>query len=72
MSALLSRVDEIDVQIEKLHRLIESGSRLDPELAAGLGCSENVTSVQRKIDQAAAQVEALDLHLRDLRRNSKQ
>jgi hypothetical protein len=71
MSALTARVDDIDVQIEKLQRLIESGSRLDPELAAGLGCTESLTSIQRKIDRTAAAVEALDGHIRDLRRNSR-
>lgn len=70
MSSLFSRVDEIDVQVDKLHRLIEGGSRIDPELAAGLGCSEDLTGVQRKIDRAAAAVEALDQHLSDLRKSA--
>jgi hypothetical protein len=69
MSALTSRVDDIDVQIEKIQRLIEAGSRVDPELAAGLGCAESLTNVQKKIDQAAAGAESLDRHLRDVRRS---
>jgi hypothetical protein len=63
-----ARVDEIDVQIDKVHRLIDSGSRKDPELAAGLASGEDLGSVQRKIDQAAAACEALDGHVRDLMR----
>jgi hypothetical protein len=65
---LSSRVDEIDVQIEKIHRLIENGTRDDPELGAGLGTGEALASVQRKVDQAAAACETLDGHLRDLAR----
>ena len=68
MTVLMSRVDDIDVQIERIKRLIESGSRLDPELGAGLGCSESLTSVQRKVDQAVASCDALNSHLKDLRR----
>jgi hypothetical protein len=68
MSALLGRVDDIDVQIDKIQKLIEAGSRIDPELAAGLGCAESLTNVQKKIDRAAAGAESLERHLKDLKR----
>jgi hypothetical protein len=67
MSALTSRIDEIDVQVEKIHRLIEGGSRVDPELGAGLATTEPMSAVQRKIDHAAAASESFDRDLRDLR-----
>jgi hypothetical protein len=60
------RIDEIDVQIEKISRLILGASKNDPELAAGLGCGEDLGNVQRKIDKAGASCEVLDSHVRDL------
>lgn len=68
MIQLGARVDEIDVQIDRIQRLIDAGSRQDPELGAGLGAREDLSSVQRKIDQAAAACESLDGHIRDLTR----
>lgn len=68
MSELVGRIDEIDVQMDRIHRLIDSGSRLDPELAAGLGSSEEMTVVQRRIDQGLAAVDELDKHVRHLRK----
>jgi hypothetical protein len=65
MTALSSRVDEIDVQVERIARLVESGQRIDRELAAGLGCSESMASIQGHIDRASAACESL---LRDLRK----
>jgi len=59
-----SRVDEVDVQIEKVYRLIDSASRLDPELAAGLATTESLSSVQQKIDQASAEAERVEQHVR--------
>lgn len=65
MSSMLNgRLDEIDAQVEKIHRLIEGGARLDPELAAGLATTEPMPGVQRKLDQMAAAVEALDRDLK--------
>jgi hypothetical protein len=63
------RVDDIDVQVEKLHRLIEGAARHDPELAAGMATTESVGNVQRKLDQAAASCEDVEHHLRDVIRN---
>lgn len=61
-----SRVDEIDVQIERVARLIESGQRIDRELAAGLATSQPIASVQADIDRASAACESL---IRDLRKH---
>jgi hypothetical protein len=60
-----SRIDDIDVQVERVARLVESGQRIDRELAAGLGCSESMSSVQAHIDRASAACESL---LKDLRK----
>jgi hypothetical protein len=60
MRALTGRVDEIDMQVEKIKRLIDAGSRLDPELAAGYATSEDMPAIQRRIDQAAAACEAVE------------
>ncbi|WP_433501829.1 hypothetical protein ACQP1K_29465 (plasmid) [Sphaerimonospora sp. CA-214678] len=61
-----SRIDEIDVQVERVARLVESGQRIDRELAAGLGCSESMASIQGHIDRASASCESL---IRDLRKH---
>jgi glutamate-1-semialdehyde aminotransferase len=67
MSTLLAgRVDEIDAQVEKVHRLIEGASKEDPDMAAGLATTEPMTGIQRKIDQMAAAVDTLDKQLRAL------
>lgn len=68
---LRGRVDDIDVQIEKIHRLIDSASRIDPELAAGMATGEALSSVQRKIDQASAACDDVEQHLRQVLRNRK-
>lgn len=49
---LASRVDEVDVQMDRIARLIDGGARMDPELAAGLGCSESLGSIEKTIDAA--------------------
>lgn len=64
MTALSSRVDEIDVQMDRIGRLVESGQRIDRELAAGLGCSESMVSIQGHVDRASAAIESLDRELR--------
>lgn len=61
-TAIQGRIDEVDYEIEKIHRLIDGASRYDPELAAGLGSGEDLSSVQRKIDKAMAACEALNEH----------
>ena len=63
---LTGRIDEIDVQIDKVHRLIDTAGRDDPEVAAGAASSQKAGNIQRKIDQACASVEALDGHIRDV------
>jgi hypothetical protein len=50
--------------MEKIARLIEGASRLDPEVGAGLATTENMTTIQRKIDQASAATESLCRSLR--------
>lgn len=65
---LSGRIDDIDVQIERIHRLIDSASRIDPELAAGMATAESLASVQRKIDQASAACEDVEHHVREVLR----
>ncbi|MGW5266979.1 hypothetical protein ACWEQG_38900 [Microbispora sp. NPDC004025] len=65
MSSFGARIDEIDVQVERVARLVESSQRIDREMAAGLGCSEPMASIQGHIDRASASCEVL---LRDLRK----
>jgi hypothetical protein len=67
--SLGGRVDEIDVQIEKLHRLILGASKKDPELAAGMATSVPISSVQNYIDEASASCESLLSHLKDILRS---
>ncbi|MEV4278687.1 hypothetical protein [Actinoplanes xinjiangensis] len=67
MSSLLAgRVDEIDAEVEAIHRLIEGASKVDPDMAAGLATSEAMTAIQKKLDQFAACVDSLDKQLRAL------
>jgi septal ring factor EnvC (AmiA/AmiB activator) len=67
MSSLLAgRVDQIDTEVESIHRLIEGASKEDPEMAAGLATTEAMTAIQRKLDQFAAAVDTLDKQLRAL------
>lgn len=71
MSAVGARVDEVDVQIEKLQRLIDRAATNDPELEAGLATEESLAAIERKINQACAACEDLEHHLRDVIRNRK-
>ncbi|MET8341011.1 hypothetical protein [Streptosporangium canum] len=64
MSVLTGRVDEIDVQMERVARLIQSAQPIDRELAAGLACAESLSSIQGTIDRALASVESLDREMR--------
>lgn len=63
-SNLGSRIDDIDVQMERVARLIDSGAQIDRELAAGLGCNASMTSVQNRIDGALAECETLQKAIR--------
>ena len=49
MKVLSGRIDEIDMQMEKVRRSIEVGARTDPELGAGLATSQEMTAIERKI-----------------------
>jgi hypothetical protein len=44
--------------MERIARMIESSARIDRELAAGLGCTASLTSVQTRIDQGLASCES--------------
>ncbi|MFC3386915.1 hypothetical protein ACFOHP_33910 [Couchioplanes caeruleus subsp. azureus] len=64
MSRRLSgRLDDIDTQIGRIERLIESACRTDFDMAAGLATTEPMPNIQRKIDQFAATVEAVEREL---------
>lgn len=63
---LTGRIDDIDMQIDKIHKLISSASRDDLELASGIGSSESLGSIQRKIDQASAACEDLHSHIQGI------
>jgi hypothetical protein len=69
--SLVGVVAEIDVQIDKVQRLVDVASREDAELASGAWCSANMTVLQRLIDSAAAAAEDLNWALREALRNGK-
>lgn len=58
------RLEEIDAQVDKVQRLIEGASRDDVELAAGLGTTESLNTVQKKLVAFEAAIESL---ARDIR-----
>ncbi|GAA3430382.1 hypothetical protein ACQP10_38525 (plasmid) [Streptosporangium sandarakinum] len=64
MSAVTDRIDEIDVQMERIARLVASGQNIDRELAAGLATDESMASIQSHVDRASAAAESLDRDLR--------
>lgn len=66
--SLLGIVDEVDVQIETVQRLIDGGAVLDPELGAGLGTTQSMAGFQKDLDAAAVACEALDKQLRAINR----
>jgi hypothetical protein len=68
VSALTSVIDDVDIQVERVARLIQSAQRIDREMAAGLGCAAPMSSVQSDIDRASAAVDALDRDLRKTKR----
>jgi hypothetical protein len=70
MTTLRNRVDSIDVQIERVHHLIEIAGRTDVELAAGMATTLSLGTVQNTVDRAAAVCEDLDWAVRDSLRNS--
>jgi hypothetical protein len=62
---LRGAVDAIDVRIERIARLIDTGAAIDRELAAGLACKASMTSIQSDIDVALATVDRLQKAIRD-------
>lgn len=62
---LQSRVDQIDVKVEQIRRMIARASETDPELQAGLATAEPLGSVQRKIDMTASACEEVEHAVRD-------
>lgn len=64
MSFVTDRIDEIDVQMERIARLVASGQQIDKELAAGLATDESMTSIQGHVDRASAAAESLDRDFR--------
>ncbi|MFC7650302.1 hypothetical protein ACFQX6_65765 [Streptosporangium lutulentum] len=64
MSVVTDRIDEIDVQMERIARLVASAQTIDKELAAGLGCDESMPSIQSHVDRASAAAESLDRDFR--------
>lgn len=69
MSALTGRIDELDMQVDRLARFIEGSQRIDRELAAGLGCTESISSIQGHLDRASAACESLERAVRKLPRS---
>ncbi|WP_410666434.1 hypothetical protein [Amycolatopsis sp. lyj-84] len=69
MTTLRAEVDEIDVQVERIHKLVEGAARIDPELAAGMATTMSLGNVQRAIDRASAVCEDVDWAVRDSLRN---
>jgi hypothetical protein len=54
-----ARIDDVDIAVERVSRLIDFSARTDRELAAGHACSQSLTSVQSRIDAALASAESL-------------
>lgn len=59
-----SRVEDVDVQMERITRLVDTAATIDRELAAGLATSTSMTGVQRSIDVALASAEELAKDIR--------
>lgn len=59
-----SRVEDVDVQMERITRLVDTAATIDRELAAGLATSNSMTGVQRSIDVALASAEELAKDIR--------
>jgi hypothetical protein len=64
MSVVTDRIDEIDVQMERIARLVGGAQSIDKELAAGLGCTESMSGIQSHVDRASAAAESLNRDLR--------
>jgi hypothetical protein len=68
---LSGRIDEIDVVIDKIQRLIEHGSKDDAELGAGIATGTSMSAVQRSIDKACAAADELEGHVKDVVRGKR-
>lgn len=65
--SILSALDLVDQQMDKISGLITRCSADDPELGAGMA-STSLPGVQATIDRAAVAVDEVDAHLRTLAR----
>jgi hypothetical protein len=70
MTSLRTRIDDIDVQIERIRKAVEAASFIDPEIAAGMATTTSMGAIQRSVDQAAACSTDLDWAVRDSLRAS--
>lgn len=64
MSLVAGRVDEIDVQMDRIHRLVDGAMLKDPELAIGAATTQSLGGLGRQIDQALASVLDLESDLK--------
>lgn len=70
-TGLAGRVDDIDVQMERIARLVSAAQDIDRELAAGLACQESMAGIQGHVDRASAAAESLDRDIRKWKADSK-
>lgn len=59
-----AHLDEVDVQIERISRLVSGAQQIDREMAAGLATTQSMTSIQADIDAACAVAESLQRDFR--------
>lgn len=59
MRTLGAHLDEVDVQMERISRLVSGAQLIDREMAAGLATTQSMASVQADIDSASAAAESL-------------
>lgn len=64
ITGLMTYVDEIDVWVDKIYRTLQKAARTDPEINPEYVLAEPLQHVQKKLDRAAAGLEAVDLDLR--------
>jgi plasmid maintenance system antidote protein VapI len=69
--ALNVHLDELDVQIERISRLVSGAQTIDREMAAGLATSESMASIQASIDRASAAAESLQRDFRKWQADQK-
>jgi hypothetical protein len=59
-----NRIDEIDVRMDGISRLITRSAQVDRELAAGLGTQSSMAAIQSDIDLALASAEKVQRAIR--------